>query len=303
MPPVKSTVRSSRLGLLLIALASIAWGTTGATMKLLAPLSPFLIGFLRLAIAAPVLFAIALWTGQWRIGSRANGLAAAGVVAALAAYQLCYFSAVPRTSVAITALLAICTAPLMVAGLARLLLGEQVTRLTVVAVGAGIAGTGLLVAGPGGARQAPEFALGALLALGAALAYAVVAVLSKRLLGQMSPYAIVGAAFPLGAGFLAPAALNPSSIAPGTGLEWGLLLYLGLIPTALAYILYLRGLTMTPATVASVVTLLEPLTATALGLLLFGERLGFVGLIGAGLLLGALALTLLAPLTRDRSGD
>lgn len=71
---------------------------------------------------------------------------------------------------------------------------------------------------------------------------------------------------------------------------WVLLVYLGLIPTALAYVLFFGGLRYTTATTASIATLLEPLTSTALAWLLFGERLGPLGLLGAVLLLGAIAL-------------
>jgi len=52
-----------------------------------------------------------------------------------------------------------------------------------------------------------------------------------------------------------------------------------------------------PATAAGVVSLLEPLTATTLGVLVFGERLGPIGLAGAVLLLAALVL-----LTAARQG-
>ncbi|HET9926615.1 MAG TPA: hypothetical protein VFS98_21040 [Methylomirabilota bacterium] len=45
-----------------------------------------------------------------------------------------------------------------------------------------------------------------------------------------------------------------------------------------------------PATAAGIVSLLEPLTATTLGLLVFGERLGALGTAGALLLLAALTL-------------
>ncbi|MGH7350560.1 MAG: EamA family transporter, partial [Candidatus Rokuibacteriota bacterium] len=71
---------------------------------------------------------------------------------------------------------------------------------------------------------------------------------------------------------------------------WPLLLYLGLGPTAVAYALFTTGLGRVPATAAGIVSLLEPLTATALGLLVFGERLGPIGVIGASLLLASLAL-------------
>lgn len=86
-----------------------------------------------------------------------------------------------------------------------------------------------------------------------------------------------------------PAAADPLPLATG----WPLFLYLGLIPTALAYGLYAVGLRRTPATLAGIVTLLEPLTASTLGVLLFGERLGVAGTFGAFLLLAAISLLVL----------
>ena len=289
----------------MIALAAISWGTTGATMRLLSPLSPLVVGFIRLAVAGPLLFATAVVSGRWEVGSPANALGVFGVGLAMAAYQVCYFSAVPRTSVAITALLAICTAPLIVVMLARIFLGERLTGLTLAAVPLGITGTAFLVIGPSGGsiRITAAFAFGALLALGAALSYAVVAVLSKHLLATMDPLAIVGIAFPLGAALLSPVALEGSLLPPSTGTQWALLLYLGVLPTALAYVLYVLGLRMTSATTASIVTLLEPLTATTLGILAFGEHLGMLGYIGAVLLLLALVLTIRSPLTPERAGN
>jgi DME family drug/metabolite transporter len=71
---------------------------------------------------------------------------------------------------------------------------------------------------------------------------------------------------------------------------WLLLLYLGLIPTALAFVVFLAGMRDTSATVSSIVTLVEPLTATLLAWLLFGERLSGVGFAGAALLLGAIVV-------------
>jgi len=62
------------------------------------------------------------------------------------------------------------------------------------------------------------------------------------------------------------------------------------VPTALAYGLFLTGMRATPATVASIATLLEPLTATLLAWVLFGERLGPLGLAGTALLLTAMAV-------------
>jgi len=71
---------------------------------------------------------------------------------------------------------------------------------------------------------------------------------------------------------------------------WPLFLYLGVVPTAVAYVVFGAGLRRVTATAAGIATLLEPLTAAALGVLVFGERLGAVGWAGAALLLGALGL-------------
>src|SRR5216683_3151563 len=122
------------LGLVLIAIAAASWGTTGATMTLLsreAAASPLLVGWSRLAIAAPVLVLAA--AGAARFGARpparrrwpslADLPLCAALGLAMAAYQVCYFRAVTLVGVAPAALLAICSAPLLIAVLAALFLG------------------------------------------------------------------------------------------------------------------------------------------------------------------------------------
>ena len=76
-----------------------------------------------------------------------------------------------------------------------------------------------------------------------------------------------------------------------------MLLYLGMGPTAAAYVLFSVGLRRVPATVAGIVSLLEPLTATLLGVVAFGESLDPLGVAGAVLLLASLGL-LVAPVGR-----
>jgi len=75
-------------------------------------------------------------------------------------------------------------------------------------------------------------------------------------------------------------------------LGWPWLVYLGGVATAGAYAIYTIGLRSVPASAAGVATLLEPLTATILGVALFGERLGAAGAAGALLLLAALGFLL-----------
>src|SRR5262249_16057622 len=58
--------RMPAAGVVLIVLAAVTWGTTGSTMKLVArdsPMSPLLVGFFRMAIAAPCLVLVARAAG------------------------------------------------------------------------------------------------------------------------------------------------------------------------------------------------------------------------------------------------
>jgi DME family drug/metabolite transporter len=66
--------------------------------------------------------------------------------------------------------------------------------------------------------------------------------------------------------------------------------YLGVIPTALAYVLFITGMHYTTATVASTATLAEPLTSTILAWLVFGEHFSPMGVVGVAQLAGSLAL-------------
>lgn len=294
------------LGLLLVAVAAASWGTTGATMAWLArdaDASPLLVGWSRLAIAAPCLVLAASvvprpgarHATRRRWPARADLPLCAALGLAMAAYQVCYFRAVTLTGVAAAALLAICSAPLLIAVLATLFLGERLGPLGQLSLGMAVAGTALLVVGPRGLGEvAGHFGLGALLALGAGVSYAVYAVAAKGLLARVAPLSVSAITFALAAMFLAPALLGEPAPGRAIAAGWPLLLYLGVGPTAVAYALFTAGLGRVPATAAGIVSLLEPLTATTLGLAVFGERLGAVGLAGALLLLAALALLAIA---------
>ena len=253
---------------------------------------PLVIGAVRMLLAAVLLLAGArLVAGSARVTRRERRhVIAMGL--AMAAFQATYFSAVPLAGIALTALIAICSAPLAIAGLAAAFLGERLTPRVRAALGLGVAGTALLVAGPGVAAQlSPRFVAGVLLALGAGLAYAIYVVVAKAALLGAAPLPLAGANFAVAALALAPALLLPSA-ARQIELGWPWMLYLGVVATAGAYAVYTIGLREVSAATAGVASLLEPLTATLLGVLLFGERLGAAGVAGAVLLFAALALIL-----------
>jgi DME family drug/metabolite transporter len=75
-------------------------------------------------------------------------------------------------------------------------------------------------------------------------------------------------------------------------------LWLGAIPTALAYLLFARGLRHLPAGEVATLTLGEPVTATVLGAVVLSERPGTAAIIGVVLILAGLAALALPRRTR-----
>ena len=279
-------------GLGLIALAAVSWGTTGSVTTLLvshASATPLLVGAARMLTGAVLLLAAArLVEGAIR-PAPGEAWRCLALGACMALFQATYFTAVTRVGIAVTALVAICSAPIMIAALATALLGERPTRGLVVALVLGVAGTALLVAAPVATPTAPRPLSGVLLALAAGLAYALYVVIAKAAVMRTAPLRLAALTFAVAAVLMAPALLMPGA-ATQLALGWLGLLYLGAVTTAGAYALYTAGLRYVSASAAGVASLLEPLTATLLGVLLFGERFGVLGWIGAALLLAGLAL-------------
>jgi len=286
--------RSRTRGLALICLAAVSWGTTGSVTAVLverAGAGALVIGAVRMVVGAVLLLALARAGGPLRI-ARADRWRCAALGLCMAAFQACYFSAVTRTGVAIAALIAICSAPLIIAVVAAATLGERVTARVALAIGLGVAGTALLIVGPRTtADLSPRFVSGVVLALAAALAYALYVVLAKATLARTAPLPQAGVTFTVAALVLAPVLAAPG-VTQQIALGWPWLLYLGAVTTAGAYAVYSIGLRDVTASVAGIASLMEPLTATLLGVLLFGERLGAAGVAGAVLLFAALGLLL-----------
>jgi drug/metabolite transporter, DME family len=191
--------------------------------------------------------------------------------------------------VAVGTVVAIGSAPVFTGLLARTFAGEQLTGRWAGATALGCAGVCTLVLGSGSGGEVSLSGVG--LALLAGAGYGGYTVAGKRLMDQgATPEALMAAVFSVGAVFLLPLlALVPAGgLLSGGGLA--IAVYLGAVPTALAYVLFARGLERIGAGETATLTLAEPVTAAALGFAVLGERPGAAALAGAALVLAALAL-------------
>lgn len=281
-----------RSGIVLVAVAALLWGTGGVVAKTLfgmTDITPLTVGFFRLALSVPALVLVG-WVSVGRDILRTAG-ARSGLVAvsvAMASYQVFYYEAVHRSGVAVATLVTLCLAPVLVALLSALWLREPFTAAIARALALALAGTAMLVGAPAG--DGTTSLSGIAMAVGAAFSYAALTVAGRSIAGHCHPARTIIIGFGGGALLLLPFALAQGLDLGYPTPVWSLLLYLGLVPTALAYLLFFTGMRTTPATVASILSLMEPLTATLLAWAVFGERLSALGLAGGALLLGALLI-------------
>ncbi|GAB4215160.1 MAG: EamA family transporter [Synechococcales cyanobacterium] len=283
-------------GLIWLILAAILWGTVGVSIRgwqTVQSVGGITIGFWRMGLAAPI-----LW-GLIGVGHLAKPvqrqhwpwLGLYGLMMAL--YQLTTVEAISRVGVTVAILLAICLSPLFVVGLATLWLGERLTRR--VALGGVMAMAGALclvdfAESQAGSLGGGERILGMVLAVGSAFCYGVIVLCSRRLAADYHPLQTLGVSFSLSALILGTLVGFQGWQTPDSLATWGYALYLAGIPTVLAYVVFLWGMRSSTATVGSIMTLLEPLVATLLAAVIFGETLQPWSGLGAGLLLGSVLI-------------
>jgi DME family drug/metabolite transporter len=298
MPPPP---RAARRGVLEVLGAAVLFGTTGTA----ASFAPGGAGATAIGSARLVIGGLGLVALLPRLGGRRDTVAslwrsplglAAGLLTAL--YQLTFFAGVASTGVALATLVTIGSGPVLVGTLAWAALGERPTRGWWIATSVCIVGLGLLAL-DGDIRQgAAAGGLGLSLAAGAAYAGYTVATRQLMLRGAR-PAEAMAAAFGLGAVVLLPVLLV-------AGVRWlltsdgiAVALWLGLVTTTIAYLLFGRGLHRLRAGPVATLVLAEPLVATLLGIGLLGESLGAPGWLGALLLAAGLMLQGLVTLRVD----
>ena len=278
---------------LLVLLAAVCFGTTG-TAQAFAPASatPAGVGAARIVLGGLLL---ALLAAGLRGGARAPVWTArdAGVVAVgalgVAAYQPVFFTGVERTGVAVGTLVALGSAPVLTGVLEWVILRRRPSRRWAMATVLAAAGVAVLALGQSaGARLEVG---GLLAAVAAGASYALYTLASKRLLDVgWPPERVIGALFGVAAVLLLPVLLAAGASWLGAPRGAAVAVFLAVVPTALAYVLFARGLRRLPAAETATLTLAEPVTAAALGLLLLGEPATWTFALGAVVLVAGLAV-------------
>lgn len=277
----------------MLVLLSILWGSSFFFNELaLRDLPPFTLVFLRLGLSAVALLVVLRLTGE-RLprGRRVWGaFLAMSLLNNAVPFSLLAWGQTHIASGLASVLNA--TTPLWAVIVAHLLTSDEKAMPGKIAgVVLGFAGVVVMIGGA--ALEGAGTALLAQLAcIAATLSYALAGVYGRRFkaLG-VTPMATAAGTVIAAAVALLPAALivdAPWRLGAPEPIAWGAVIWLALVSTAAAYVLFFRLLASAGATNTMLVTFLVPVTAVLLGSLVLGETLALRHLLGMALIAAGL---------------
>ncbi len=287
-------------GALLVMGAGCLWGTFGILTKTtyaLTTLGPISLAWYRLIFAIPFVGLLAVIKRYPISVSRREIVLFIGFgFFSLTVFEALYFTSLAYTTVQHAAAL-LYTAPAFVALLSWFLLKEHMTPTKIAAIVLSVLGAFLIL---GLAENEPLFAsrtqIGDWLALCSGLAYSSWYIFGKVLCRNREPAVTSLLGLCIGAVMLLPLSVAIEGFRlPLTLTAWELVAAVGIIPTAMAYLLYLAGLKLIEATAASVYAIVEPLTSAILAFFIFQETLSYASLLGFGLIISSILLISKAP--------
>jgi drug/metabolite transporter (DMT)-like permease len=272
--------RRQRRGQIFVALAAVAWSTAGVLQRQLTLDTPTQVAG-RAAFAGVALLAYVAVVERGRVlqAFRSVGLAGVAVAVCVAIASGSFIAALNHTSVA-RVLFILAVAPVLAAVLARVTLGEPITRRTVLAMALALAGVALMLGAPGEGSVAGDG-----LAFVTAFAFAVMIVITRwRHDVSMAPATCLAQAILVTAflPFATPGAID------GDDVVW--LAALGIGQIALGFALLTVGARLIPAAQVGLITLLEVVLGPFWVWLALDERPSTLTLVGGAIVIAAIII-------------
>lgn len=279
-----------RGGTALAAAAVIAFSTSPIFVLAAAPLSPFVITFGRLAVAAVCTALLGRLTQQPFLPERAQWPLFVGFGFITALHFLAYIASLSFTTIA-QSLAIVYTAPIFVTLFSATLLHEPISRRKWLGVVVAVAGIAILVGLDG--RMDGRMAFGDLLALASAVTFGLYSVAGRSQRARYGLFTYTTAVYGAAALWALPAAgltFTPAGVGPAAAAA---LLAAGIVPLGIGHTLYNAALRRTHATVVNLIASQEVTGGVLLGALLLGQAPHVNELVGAAIALVGIALVLI----------
>lgn len=273
-----------------IITAAALWGTAGILVKMISGMTPLSIIFYRVTLAFiifMVFFSISGNLNKLRLKDKKLYLVLFSVLQITT--MLAFFISIKEASVPIAVLL-LYTAPLYVTAFSPLLLKERSTGKGWLALCLSITGV-ILIIDPGKLDISLKLT-GIIAGMLSGISYAFQIMTSKYISKSYSGYSQAFWSFMIAMVLLLPFAAVPLDVISG---NIGYLILLSIFPTILAISLYFNGLNKIKASSASILGLIEPVSAVVLSLLILHEPISIPVILGGALILAGAALVTREP--------
>jgi drug/metabolite transporter (DMT)-like permease len=272
--------RQRRRGQIYVALAAVAWSTAGVLQRQLTlDTSTQVAGRAAFAGVALLAYVAVVDRGRVRQAFTSVGLAGVAVAVCVATASGSFIAALNHTNVA-RVLFILAVSPVLAALLARVTLGEPITRRTAMAMALALAGVAVMLGAPGEGSLAGDG-----LAFLAASAFAVMVVITRwRHDVSMAPATCLSQAL-LVVVFLPLA--SPGEIGGG---DVGWLAALGIGQIGLGFALLTVGARLIPAAQVGLITLLEVVLGPVWVWLALDERPSTLTLVGGAIVIVAIVI-------------
>lgn len=269
------------------------WGTSFIFVKIgLEEVPPVTLAFLRFAIAIPLLFLLMRrppdqpQSNEKKEWGPLLFLGLTGVTL----YHLFQNVGMGYTSASESSVI-IASNPVFIALFSRILLGERLSKAKASGILIAFSGVVLVVLRDGASFGSPSF-LGDLICLGSVFSWVAYSLYTKKRLLRSSPIEITAYSTLFGMIFLAPIALATEGFAvPVLPSSWLSLVMLGVLSSAVGYLLWNRALSEVTASEAGSYLFLIPVMASVFAFIFLGERLDGLFFIGSALVILGLLLS------------
>jgi drug/metabolite transporter (DMT)-like permease len=273
-----------------IITAAVLWGTAGILVKMISDMTALGIIFYRVTLAFiifMVFFSLSGNLNRLKLKDKKFYLLLFSLLQITT--MLAFFVSIMEASVPVAVLL-LYTAPVYVTIFSPLLLKERSSGKGWLALILSIAGV-ILIVEPGNI----EFSLkltGIIAGLLSGISYAFQIMTSKYISKSYSGYSQAFWSFMIAMLLLLPAAAIPWDIVLG---NLTYLIILAIFPTILAISLYFNGLNIVRAASASILGLIEPVSAVILSLIILHDNISIPVMVGGALILAGGAIVTREP--------
>ncbi|SIS19977.1 DMT family transporter [Natronorubrum thiooxidans] len=282
-------MKDETVGIVLVLISAIGFGTLGIFGMLAAgeEVSIPTVLALRFGLATVVVWTVLRLRGRFQVltgRTLAIALALGGI--GYATQSGLYFFGLEFMTAGMVAIV-LYTYPAFVVCIVAITNPSRVTRRVVIALGLSVSGVALIT----GADPVGVDPRGIVIVLGAALAYSLYIVVSQQALVTTDAETLTAFVLPAAAGsFVAFGVGTDTLTMPGSVSAWGVIVAIAIFATVVPVLTFFAGIAKIGASRASIISTAEPVVTVTLGVLVLGESVTVVTIVGGTLVITGVVL-------------